>query len=177
MSSFKKEILMPIVVLTAICLVCSGALAVTYQTTKPIIAAATAKEAEAARTEVYAGASEFEKYEGELPEGATEIYKVNGGEGFIITASTKGFGGKIVVMTGLTAEGEILGVKVLSMDKETSGLGTQIGEPDYQKKYIGQSNVDGVDTISGATVSSAAFKKLMQQIAAMPQQLTGGAVK
>ena len=37
-----KDIIKPIVVLTAICLVCSAALAATYQTTKPVIEAAAA---------------------------------------------------------------------------------------------------------------------------------------
>ncbi|MEG1428263.1 MAG: FMN-binding protein [Hydrogenoanaerobacterium sp.] len=176
MKNAVKEIIMPIVVLTAICLFCSGALAVTFKTTQPVIAVEAAKEAAAARSDVYPNASEVVKLEGELPEGATEIYTVNGGEGYIITAVTKGFGGKIEVMTGLLKSGEILGIKVLSMDKETSGLGTQIGSEGYRAKYIGQSSVDDVPTIAGATVSSTAFKKLMQQVVAMPQKL-GGAAK
>lgn len=169
-----KEIIAPILVLTAICLVCSGALAGTYQTTKPIIDEAAAREAEAARSEVFVGATEFEEYEGELPAGATEIFRVNGGEGYVITAVTKGFGGEIEVMTGVNSAGEITGVKVLSMS-ETSGLGTQIAEDWYIEKYVGQSNVDGVETIAGSTVSSAAFKNLLKDVLAMVEEISGGA--
>ena len=177
MKLFAKQILLPIIVLTAICLMCSSALAVTYKTTKPIIELESAKEAAQARVMVYPGASDFVKLEGELPEGATEVYTVNDGEGYVITASTKGFGGKIVVMTGILTNGEVVGVKILSMDKETSGLGTQIDNDAYKAQYIGQSNVDAVPAISGATVSSSAFKKLMQSVVAMPKQLSGGATE
>lgn len=175
MKKSAKEIIMPIVVLTAICLCCSAALAATYKTTQPIIAIEAAKEAEAARAEVYPSAVNFTKVEGALPEGATEVYTVNGGEGYIITANTKGFGGKIEVMTGILNSGEIIGIKILSMDKETSGLGTQIDGEAYRANYIGQSDLASVPTIAGATVSSKAFKELIKQVAAMPGQLSGGA--
>lgn len=169
-----KDIIMPIAVLTAICLVCSAALAATYQTTRPVIEAAAAAETTAARAIVYEGATDLQKYTGELPGSATEIYVVNGGEGYVITAVTKGFGGPIEVMTGVKADGTITGIKILSMS-ETSGLGTQIDTDDYKAKYIGQNNVDNVDTIAGSTISSTAFKTLMQEMTQMPQQLSGGA--
>lgn len=175
-NSIVKQIMLPIIVLTAICLVCSTALAFTQQTTKPIIDVAAAKEAELARTEVFPGATGFTKLEGELPEGVTEIYEVDGG-GYVITATTKGFGGAVDVMTGINPAGEILGIKILAMNNETSGLGTQIAEPGYLAQYIGQTNVDNVETIAGSTVTSAAFKKLEQNVLAIYQQLSGGAAK
>lgn len=175
-SSLFGQIAMPILVLTAICLVCSTALAFTQQTTKPTIDAAAAREAEQARTEVFPGAAGFTKLEGELLPGITEVYEVDGG-GYVVTATTKGFGGAVDVMTGVSASGEILGIKILAMNNETSGLGTQIAEPDYLAKYIGQTNVDGVETIAGSTVTSAAFKQLEQNVLAMYQQLSGGAAK
>ena len=57
--NFVKESVIPAVVLTVICVVITGALALTYNTTKPIIDLAAQKEADAARIEVLSGADGF----------------------------------------------------------------------------------------------------------------------
>ena len=61
-----KEYIQPVVVLVAICLVITFALAYVNSITSPIIAENSAKAADASRAELLPAATSFEKYEGEL---------------------------------------------------------------------------------------------------------------
>ena len=77
-----KKMIMPIVVLGLICLVVTGALAVTYQVTDPIIKAAEAAANEAARAEVLPEGSGFAAVEADgLPERVTAVYVAENGAG------------------------------------------------------------------------------------------------
>ena len=109
-----------------------------------------------------------------------EIFTVMNGGKFVGKAvkavSKNGFGGKIVVMFGFDAEGNILGYSVLDCSNETPGLGAKM--PDwFQKgqkgdiigKNAGKNNLtvskDGgeVDAITAATISSRAFLDALAQ--------------
>lgn len=75
---FVKDFVVPVVVLTVICVVVSTALVFTYQATKPIIDEAKNAEANSVRAVVLPGATAFEAVE--LPsdiEGAVDAYKGN----------------------------------------------------------------------------------------------------
>ena len=75
MSNAKNDFVLPIVVLTVICIVVSLALAFTEQATAPIIAAAEKAAAEAAEREVLPSADSFELVQATgLPDGVTEVY-------------------------------------------------------------------------------------------------------
>ena len=174
MSSAKNDFVRPIAVLTIICLVISAALVFTYQWTKPTIDATAAETARLARIEVYPGAGEMTELTEGVPEGVDEVYVVDGGAGYIITLRKKGYGGDITIMAGVTAEGEVTGLKVLS-NSESPGKKEILDDPEYLANYIGKSNVDDVATVSGATVSSSALKAGVKDIIAAAQQLSGNA--
>ncbi len=157
--SFVKESVIPAVVLTAICVVISGALALTYDTTKPIIELAAQKEADAARAEVLSSADSFEKVEVSGIDGVVEAYKASNGAGYVITTFAKGYGGPLNVMTGIKSDGTIDKVKLMD-NNETPGLGSRTGDAEYTGQYNNKTaELDGVTAISGATISSTAFKK------------------
>ena len=87
---FVKDFVVPVVVLTVICVVVSTALVFTYQATKPIIDEAKNAEANSARAVVLPGATDFEAVE--LPsdiEGAVDAYKETSGLGYVVTASAQ----------------------------------------------------------------------------------------
>ena len=80
-----------------------------------------------------------------------------------------GYGGDIEVFVGISMDGEVAGVKVLSL-KETPGLGTNVEKPDFQSQFIGKpadtdlvvvkvppSADNEVAALAGATFSSASF--------------------
>ena len=158
MSNWNK-IFKPIVVLCAICIVITGALAATNSVTAPIIAEATRAAEEAARKELVPEATSFEKIEGISVENVSDIYMADNGEA-VITCIGKGYGGNITVMVAFTADDTVKQIKVTSQS-ETAGLGTKIvSEPSFQASFAGlpaeDFTVTDIAAISGATISSKA---------------------
>ena len=158
-----KEMLKPVIVLAAICLIVTAMLAFVNELTQPVIIKAEEQAAAAARSEVLPDAEKFEKIElPDMPDGVNEIYKGNDDTGYVVQVHTKGYGGDIKIICGVGMDGRIKGVKTLS-HSETSGVGTKAVDNNsgYRDKFVGK-NKDGcksVDTITGATISSTAYKK------------------
>lgn len=158
-----KDIIKPIAVLAAICLVVTALLAYINSVTSPIIKDAEEKAAAQARQEVLSGADEFEKIEDvKLPEGVDEAYKAENGAGYVFKLVTKGYGGDITLMCGIKPDCTIDSIQTLS-HSETSGIGSKVVDNDggYGKKYTGKTadDYDSVDAVTGATISSKAYKK------------------
>jgi electron transport complex protein RnfG len=178
----KKELIMPPLVLTIICLVVTAALVFTYQFTKPYIEAATAAAANAARSEVFPGEFTFEEQDSAAlnMEGLVDLYLAKdaaGNEvGCVITAAAKGFNGLVNVMVGIDSEGAITGVKLMDHG-ETPGLGTKTGEPDFTSQFQGKTvdSLNEVVSISGATITSTAFRNAVDIAMAAYQAVAGGA--
>lgn len=183
-----KEYIQPVVVLVAICLVMTFALAFVNGITSPIIAANAAKAADAARAELLPAASSFEPYEGELAVlEADKVYVadcyVAEGVGMVVTVETKSFGGMLTEMIGIDANGAITGVKITAHG-DTQGLGTKAFDATYLADNYGgktelaaAANIKGdssVAHISGATISS---NGVYQGVCAALEQykLVGGA--
>ena len=154
-----KDYVAPIGVLTAICLIISSILVYVFGLTDPIIQKQKAEIANAARIEVLSEADGFEKIEATLPEGGVEVYKATNGAGFVITTKAKGYGGNLVVMTGIKADGTISKVKNLE-NAETPGLGSKVKLEPYTSQYTGEdASLANVEAIGGSTISSKAFAK------------------
>ena len=159
-----KEFVVPAAVLTAICLVVSGALAGTYQLTEPVIEAAKRAEADASRVVVLPDGKNFEEVSASGLDNIVDAYKAGNGAGYVITGKAKGYGGDLQVMAGISSDGKITGVKLMD-NNETQGIGSKTGEASYTGQYKGKdSTLDGVTTISGATVSSKAFESAVNTI-------------
>lgn len=154
----KKDFVSPIVGLVAICLVISLALAFTNLITAPIIAKAEAEAAEQARMEVLPQADHFTLVETEdLPDTVTEVYKADNGAGYVFMLSVKGYGGKMALICGIDSDGKITGCRTLS-HAETAGLGSKTAEEGFYSRFDGKdASLEGVDTITGATISSKAY--------------------
>ena len=158
MSNWNK-IFKPIVVLCAICVVITGALAATNGVTAPIIEAATAAAQEAARMELVPEATSFTQVEGVSAENVSGIYVADNGEA-VITCHGKGYGGNITVMVAFTTDATVKQIKITEQ-AETAGLGTKIvSEPSFQESFAGlpaqDFTVSDIAAISGATISSKA---------------------
>jgi len=154
----KKDLLMPTIVLTVICLVASAALAFTNQITAPMIAEAQAEAARQARLLVLPEADDFTQITNFTTENVVEVYEANNGAGYAITAAAKGYAGDVHVMVGITAEGTIADTQVM-ISEETPGLGSRVAEEPYRSQYRGKdASLEGVDMISGSTISSGAFE-------------------
>lgn len=95
-----------------------------------------------------------------------EVCKV-GDQGYVITTTDKeGYGGDIQITVGITSDGTVNGISILSIS-ETAGLGMKATEPVFYEQYQGKQadkfvvSKDGgegepIDAISGATITSRA---------------------
>ena len=161
MSNWNK-IYKPVVVLSVICIVITGALAVTNNITKPIIEEAIIAAQTAARKELLPEADDFTKVEGLSVANVVEAYTANNGVGIVVTSTGKGYGGTITVMTAFTPEGTIKQIKVTEQ-AETKGIGSKVaGDASFWTRYEGLEAKplvlgQDVDALSGATVSSKAL--------------------
>ena len=163
MSNWNR-VIKPIVVLCAICVVITGALAATNAATAPVIAEATAAAQNAARNELLPeAAGAFTKVDGIDVENVDDVYAADNGTGWVITSNAKGYGGTVTVMSAFTPEGVIKQIKVTEQ-AETKGIGSKVVDtPAYWDRYMGQQADDAlvlnqdIDAESGATISSKAL--------------------
>ena len=159
-----NEIIKPVLVLVCICLVVTALLAYINSVTSPIIAKAEQEKTEQAMSEVLADADGFEKLEIEnLPDRVTEVYTATNGAGYVFMLTTKGYGGDMNLICGMDADGVIEQCKTL-LHAETSGLGSKTAEDPYRNQYCGKSaeTLGEVDAITGATISSNAYKNAIE---------------
>ena len=173
-SSVKADFVMPILVLMLICLVMSGLLAGTNFITEPIITAGDAQRAEQARIDALPAADGFTKldYTGEGT--VAEVYEATNGAGYVFMVNTTGYGakGSLQIICSIDSEGKIVNTATLAHD-ETPGLGTKVTEEAFRSQFPGvDASMSGVDTISGATISSTAYVNAIRDVFAAYETIT-----
>ncbi len=151
-----------IIVLVSICLFIALAMAAVNMVTAPKIAEAEAAAEEEALSAVLPENGGFEEiFVENLPESVSKLYCDRDGEGYVVLLSVKGYDASkpMSVAVGLTNSGEIVKCHVISASGETSGIGSKVTGEDFLSRFTGKSReqIDGVDTIGGATISSSAF--------------------
>ena len=142
--------------LVCICAVMAVLLALTNGITAPTIKANQEKAEKTALLEVMPGGEDFSKLDldtYDLPATVTDVYAEKGG-GYVVTLTTKGYASKMIIMCGVTADGRVSGATCLSSE-ETLGYEKTFGD-----NFVGKdaSAVDGVDSVSGATKTTVAYK-------------------
>ena len=159
----KNGYILPIIVLTLICLVFGFLLSYVNSITEPIITKASAEAAEVARREVLPDGDTFtEVTDDSLPESVVQAFSADNGAGRVYIMEGSGYGGALQIIVGIDSEGAITGTQVLS-HSETAGLGSRIAEEEWNSQFLGQdSSLDGVSIISGSTISSNAFIDLVK---------------
>ncbi len=170
-----KQHIKSVVVLVCICAAVAVMLAVTNAITAPIIAENLNSAANQALLEVMPDGKDFEKIDISkytLPATVTEAYKEASG-GYVVRLTVKGYKSDIEVMVGVKADGTVSGVSLL-----------QCGDtwPDKVEKYginlVGKdsASIDAVDTESGMTVSSGAYRGAVKDALGTAIILGGGSV-
>ncbi|MBR0446879.1 MAG: FMN-binding protein [Clostridia bacterium] len=152
----KKHII-SVVTLVAIVGVMALLLAGTNAITAPIIEKNAGAAANAALLEVMPEGENFEAVDlstFELPATVTEAHKETSGKGYVVKLTTKGYGADFVIMCGVSADGVVTGAVCLSSN-ETLGK-----EKEYGQNFTGKdaAAVEATDTISGATMTTSAYK-------------------
>jgi electron transport complex protein RnfG len=153
-------------ILSAVCVVVALVLGLTYNITKPIIAAQADKQQKEALKRVVPGADTYGKKvfsKGEY----YECLQKGMLKGYAIYVSSPGYSGDIKMLLGIDKAGMILGVEVLSQS-ETPGLGARCvevkrGQQDpwfpaqFKDRSAASLTLGGIETITGSTITSKAI--------------------
>ena len=157
------------VILFAICAIAALVLGVTDNITSPVIAERNIKASNEARKIVLPDAGEFKRLDDINSDMVTEVYEgIKDGKviGYTIKTSSKGYGGAIESMVGISKDGKITGVEI-GNHSETPGLGSKATEPGFKNQYLEKdvlkpllvvkgsaNNENEISAISGATITS-----------------------
>ena len=141
-------------------------------TTAEAIRTAQGKEKDQALMSVMPGAETFKALKlvsGADPAvlGVEEALKGSETVGHCVTVTSKGYGGPVEIVVGLTREGSVRAIQILSQS-ETPGLGAKAAEPFFFKQFENRERLplrvvkqtpsapDEIQAISGATITSSA---------------------
>lgn len=165
----REDIIKPVGVLLAICIIIPLALSVTNKVTAKKIAELE-KENSKKNMQSLVSADDFEK----CSDGVIEYYTaIKGGEtaAYIFTESAKGYGGDVSVMTAVKPDGTVAGVAILDVSNETPGLGQNAAKESFYSQYAGlkkgvsllkngaKAENNEVDAVTGATITSTAVTR------------------
>jgi len=179
-----KSMLKDAAILFAITIIAGVLLGGVYQITKDPIANQEELAKQAACNEVFSSAASFEALDGFDSQAAKNVIIAeypnqdiddilvakdasNNILGYVLTVTThEGYGGDIQFMMGVTNDGVLNGISLLSIS-ETAGLGMQAGEvlvPQFANKEVskfeytknGATSDNEIDAISGATITTNA---------------------
>lgn len=165
-----REIIKLGLILFIITAIAASVLAVANNATSGIIAEVQEQENNKARQEVLPLAQSFvpldEKEFEEIVldnDKVKEIYMGNSGSGeltgYTIKTVSKGYGGEIEIITGISIDGKVTGMKVVS-HSETPGLGANATKPEFQNQFL-----EKLTSPSIAVVKSAPKENEIQAIA------------
>ncbi len=191
--AYKKysEIITPTLVLSVICIVVTLALSSTNKLTKGHIDAITQENKKNAMTALV-DADDFPA--------VTDTFTLNGKNveisynlavkdeetiAYIFTLNETGFGGKISVMTAVSPDLTVLAVNFLDVSSETTGYGQDLTKKEFYTQFnglkenitvvrdgSGTSEQNEVNVISGATISTKAAAKAVNNSIECAKQIT-----
>lgn len=165
----REDIIKPVGVLLAICIIIPLALSVTNKVTAKKIAELE-NENSKKNMQSLVSADDFEK----CSDGGIEYYTaIKGGDtaAYIFTESAKGYGGDVSVMTAVKPDGTVAGVAILDVSGETPGLGQNAAKESFYSQYAGlkkgvsllkngaKAENNEVDVVTGATITSTAVTR------------------
>ena len=165
----REDIIKPVGVLLAICIIIPLALSVTNKVTAKKISELE-NENSKKNMQSLVSADDFEK----CSDGGIEYYTaIKGGDtaAYIFTESAKGYGGDVSVMTAVKPDGTIAGVAILDVSGETPGLGQNAAKESFYSQYAGlkkgvsllkngaKAENNEVDAVTGATITSTAVTR------------------
>ena len=170
-----KKYIKNLAVFVCICSVITVLLAATNYITAPVIAENQNAAANAALLEVMPEGKGFEAVDLSsftLPGTVTEVNKETSGLGYVIKLTTKGYGTGFVIMCGVSSDGVVTGAVCLSSNETLSK------EKTYGEGFTGKdaAGVEATDIISGATLTTDAYKNAVKDALNTVVILGGGSV-
>lgn len=160
-------------VLLVIAAISAGILGKVNDFTKIVIKENGEKAVNAARREVLSSAVTFDAAKAVSADGLEFIpgYDEAGNiVGYVTTVASPGYAADIVFVMGITKDGQISGMNVIS-SQETPGLGAKIAGKEWQDHWVGKDSsyqfTKSADAFAGATISPrAVYTGLMRALKA-----------
>lgn len=150
----KKENTFKLGLILLIITACAGViLGLAYTITKGPIEKQAQKQNTEAMKEILSKADNFNKVDIKLPENIIEVNEAKSGSnlvGHAIKVKTKGYGGLIELMVGISKEGSVEGVRILSQS-ETPGLGANSTKPEFYDQYKGKSAKSDINVVKSSS--------------------------
>ena len=160
-----RKMLLPLIVVLASSLILFG---VSYGL-KGLEKANREKDRQYVMEHLLPGSKEFteEAYEGE-DANIVGVYK--GSNGYVVETKVAGYADDMTIMVGVDQDGAVLGLVVMDM-AETFGLGQNaLTDVDFLSQFLGNKGDaeigNGIDALSGATVTSKAVAKAVNSASA-----------
>ncbi len=159
-----KKSMQNIFVLVCICAVVSVVLAVTNAITAPAIEANEKSKVTKALLEVMPDGKSFEALDisgQKLPSAVREVYRAENG-GYVFKMTTSGYSSGMVIMCGVLEDGTVSGSKLIS-SSETPSIGG-VAAVGFAAMTVGKdiSDIETVDTVAGATKTTAAYRSAIK---------------
>jgi Na+-translocating ferredoxin:NAD+ oxidoreductase subunit G len=177
--------------LAAACLVSGIIIAITYYITAPVAAKNAIIMKNQAMQNLVKDAEEFKLIENthssEDMKHMEENYEAKkGGEtiAYVVSSESKGFGGEIKMLVGVTPGGKVIDFEILSHN-ETPGLGDIAGDESFRSLFKGKGaealtvvkdprNKENINALTGATITSRAVTKGVKEAVEKVHHLAGG---
>ena len=170
-----KEKLMPPLVLTIICVVVSGLLALAYNVTYVDLTGVMTDELKTGCKNIF-GEAEYEMLTEEKDgkkapvnfgnKNINSIIVDRNASNCIIEITEDGYSkGGLHLLVGLDSDGKVQGIEFVSIG-ETPGLGTKVQDKSFTKKFLkadAETDIDGIDNVTAATFSSKGMKKAVRE--------------
>lgn len=171
-----KEGIWPALILTAICVITAMLLSVTYGATKDRIAANSLGEAGEAMQALMPEADDFVPAAESEVDGVTGVYEAMSGSdrvGYVVMSESNGYGGAVPVIVAFKSDNTLAGISIAGTS-ETPGFGKAAEAPAYQEQFkglpadkeftfSGEADKTSFEQVSGATVTSSAIQKALNQ--------------
>ncbi len=176
-----KEVLKPALILCVICLLATAALAGTNMLTADTIAQQKVITEQESRKQVLPDADSFEEADGyAIGKTGSDV------AGYVFVTSSKGYGGDVQVMTGISVDGQITGVVILEQD-ETPGLGANAEKESFRDQFKQAVPENGftvtkstagegeISAMTGATITTTAVTNAVNDAIAQYNEIKEGA--
>ncbi len=180
----KCSAVQTVLTLFVIAAVIAGLLAGVNLITKDRIAAEKARKTEEALLRVVPQGEQVQEKLETYPDESGLIQQVyTTTQGYVFEVTPSGYGGEIHLMVGVSKDGAVTGVEVVSHG-ETSGLGANATKEGFRNQFVGADEAvavtkDGgqIDALTGATVTSRAVCDGVNAALASWSDMEGGAEK
>ena len=172
-------------ILFLIAAISTGLVSFASEITKEPIARQKAEAKQRAMEEVLPRAEAFEEQEANEEIAEIQVGLEGGAPiGYALRVDSSGYDGTIEIMVGVTNEGVVEGIKILS-HSETPGLGANAADPSFTDRFkekdkllsvttSGNAGDDEISAITGATITSVAITDGVNKAIKYVQSQEGG---